>query len=238
MTPSKSEIALVRSLRHKKNRELHSLYVIEGVKMVEEAERSGVKIVKRYSRDEIGSNTMAKMSHISSPPPLLAVAKRERSREVKWPQKGELYLALDRVADPGNLGTIIRSAEWFGVDGLYLSEGSVDLYNPKVLHASMGSFFKVKSYQVDFNQLFAKSLEAEVPIYGTSPKGEYLVGGSSLAKGVVILGSEAHGVSEQYNHYIERFLSIPSFSTTGTIDSLNVAVAAAILCWEITRSTL
>lgn len=238
MLPSKSEIALIRSLKQKKGRDLHSLFVIEGEKMVEEARNNGVEIVKQFNREDIGASLMAKITHLTTPSPTLAIARRSDEAKVEWPEVGELYLALDRVSDPGNVGTIIRSAEWFGVKRLYLSEGCADIYNPKVLQASMGSLFKVQCHRVDFNTLFDKTKERGVPIYGTALKGENVPTKEPLPKGLVVLGSEAHGISEEYINQIERVLSIPSFSYLGTIDSLNVAVAAAIICWEISRSNL
>ena len=141
MSISKNELRQVRSLAQKKFRDESGLFVVEGEKMVSEALASGFEVVSVYRRDEICEEAMARLSMLSSPSPVLAVV-RQPAPAPFHPSKG-LFLALDGIRDPGNLGTILRVADWFGIDGVVASPDTVELYNPKVVQATMGAIFRV-----------------------------------------------------------------------------------------------
>ena len=153
---TQAEIKQVRSLREKKFRDELGLFVVEGEKLVEEALRSGFEVVRVWRRDEIGEAAMARISQLSTPSPVLAVVRRPAAQEP--PRPSGLCLALDGVRDPGNLGTILRIADWFGVETVYVSADCVELFNPKVIQASMGSVFRVRAVPAELPALARSGL--------------------------------------------------------------------------------
>lgn len=229
MSLSKNDIKLIRSLSQKKFREQYSLFVLEGQKLVEEAIRSGIIIEKTVIREEVGVEVMERISTLSSPPPILAVAQKPPLLPFEAPKEGSLYLALESIKDPGNLGTIIRLAEWFGVEAIYLSPDCVEPFNPKVVQSAMGSLFRVKYYTIELKELTTLSGK-RVNHYGTTLDGANIYEQNLSAGGVIYLGSESHGLSQPLLSKLSHKLTIPSFDRSGQIDSLNVAVAAAVVC--------
>ena len=155
---SNNEIKFVKSLSHKKFRDENDLFVVEGEKMVEEAVRSSFEVRRIYRSEEIGDTAMERMSLLSSPSPALALVKKpddmtiNKFEEDSLPSKG-LFLALDGIRDPGNLGTIIRIADWFGIDAVYASPDTVDIFNPKVVQSTMGAIFRVRFHYCDIPDL-------------------------------------------------------------------------------------
>ena len=146
MTISNNEIKRIKSLQQKKFRDESGLFIVEGEKMVEEALKSGFAVEAVYRKDEIGENAMARISSLASPSPVLAVVKKPSDHiiddvTVLSPllSQGGLYLALDTIRDPGNLGTILRVADWFGIDAVFATHDTVDVFNPKVVQATMGA---------------------------------------------------------------------------------------------------
>lgn len=241
MIPTKKEIQLIRSLNKKKGREKSGLFVIEGEKLIEEARHSGIEILKEFSREKLGVEMMSRISHLASPSPLLALAKKPFESPFEMPKEGSLYLALDSINDPGNFGTIIRVAEWFGVEAIYCSLNSVDLYNPKVVQSTMGSLFRVKIFYIDLAELLQMA-KKRVPIYGTFLEGESLIE-SNMAEergALFVMGSESEGISSQLENYIEKRVTIPPYPKIGEkgrgADSLNVAISTAICCWHFRGS--
>ncbi|MEA4867912.1 MAG: RNA methyltransferase [Rikenellaceae bacterium] len=235
MLPSKSDIKTIRSLEMKKFRESLGMFILEGEKIVAEAGKSGIRILKTFYRNEIGDELMSRISLLSSPSPVLAIAQKPLDKPFEIPQNGKISLALESVKDPGNLGTIIRIAEWFGIDSLYLSPDCVDVYNPKVVQASMGSIFRIKTFTIDIKELVLMARK-QCQVYGT-----FLVGNNVYSKdftdgGLIVMGSESHGISPDVENLISTKLTIPSFSPNNSIDSLNVAVATAVICSEFRRS--
>ena len=171
---SNNEIKKVKSLQQKKFRDEYGLFVVEGEKMVEEAEMSGFKIESTYHRDEIGQDAMSRISSLSSPSPVLAVVRKPSDiyvndvAELKsLLTKGGLFLGLDTIRDPGNLGTILRIADWFGIDAVFATRDTVDVFNPKVVQATMGAIFRVKMHYVDLPGLSESILESGGKVYGT-----------------------------------------------------------------------
>ena len=146
----------------------------------------------------------------------------------------ELCLALDRIQDPGNLGTIIRIADWFGISTIFCSNDTVDAFSPKVVQATMGSIARVKIIYTDIRELL-DSLPADVPIYATALGGENIYRQELSANGLLIMGNEGNGVSPEVMARANKLLLIPSYSTSSGIDSLNVAIATAVACAEFRR---
>ena len=222
---SNNEIKLVRSLAQKKYRDLHGLFVVEGEKMVAEARRSGFIMDKMYLQDEVGEAAMARLSMMSSPSPALAVLKKpsdsviEDVREYELPGKG-LFLVLDGVRDPGNLGTILRIADWFGIDAVFASGDTVDIFNPKVVQASMGAIFRKPLIYCDLPSLCESWTLAGKKVFGT-----FL--------------DQVDGISGDVAQAVTARLFIPPYprDCRGS-ESLNVAVATAVAVAEFRRTAI
>ena len=232
--PSRAEIRLIRSLGQKKFREELGLFVVEGEKMVGEAltqKRFPVEAVYRLS--DVGEEVMGRMSHLSSPSPALAVLRipQEEMQDNAPPPAlpSGLCLGLDSVRDPGNVGTILRLADWFGIDTVYLSPDCVDLYNPKTVQATMGSIFR------------QRAVTCEIPVYATALDGEDIRSAAlDTTQALILMGSERSGLSPALMAAATRRLHIPSFACNpdGAAESLNVAIATAVTCYEFRRRRL
>lgn len=237
---SKNEIKDIRALGQKKFRDERGLFVVEGEKLVEEALRSGFEIVGLYRTEDIGAEAMSRISQLTHPSPALAVV-RQPAPAIAAPilSPDELVLALDGIRDPGNLGTILRIADWFGIRQVLASEDTVEVFNPKVVQATMGAIFRVR---VHYCRL-ARVLECPagpgmtaVPVYGTFLEGDDIYEADLTRGGVLLMGSEANGISPEVAATVTRKLFIPPFPTGAhTSESLNVAVATAIACSEFRR---
>ena len=226
-----AEIKYVKSLSQKKLRDEFGVFTVEGEKLVREAEKSGFVIEAKYRKEDIGDAAMERISSLSSPSPVLAVVKQP-SRPFKAPSQG-LYLALDGIRDPGNLGTILRIADWFGIDAVYASPDTVELYNPKVVQATMGAIFRVPFYTADIPNL-CRSYDG--PVYGTFLDGENMYGKSLSASGIIVIGNEANGISKETAACVSDRLYIPPYPAgeSGS-ESLNAAIATAITVAEFRR---
>ncbi len=234
---SKNEIKFVRSLHQKKFRDEYSLFIIEGEKMLNEAKTSGFEIVSVYYKDDIGDEEMERISALSSPSPVLAVLKQKKANSLPIPGKGTLSLALDGVRDPGNFGTIIRIADWFGIDNIYASTDSVELYNPKVIQASMGSVFRKDVHYVNLEWLVNK-IKGSMPIYGTLLNGNSIYETKLTTSGLIVMGNESNGISPEIEKSVDKRILIPPYpiESKGS-ESLNVATATAIVCSEFRRAS-
>ncbi|MCB0409481.1 MAG: RNA methyltransferase [Flavobacteriales bacterium] len=227
----------VNSLKQKKYRNQFSSFIVEGEKMIEELIKSDYTIEVIYGTEEISvpnfflvsEKELASISSLSSPNKFLAVVKQKSNEFVE--NSNSLILALDKIKDPGNMGTIIRIADWFGIDQLVCSLDCVDVYNSKVIQATMGSIFRVKLKYEDLANFFQKNSNKEV--YGALLDGENLYKTSIKPKNAVLLmGNESQGISKELIPFITKRITIPKF---GNAESLNVAVATAILCSESRR---
>lgn len=238
MSISKNELRQVRALSQKKFRDETGLFVVEGEKMVSEALSSGFEVLSVYRRDEIGEEAMARLSLLSSPSPVLAVV-RQPAPAAFAPAKG-LFLALDGIRDPGNLGTILRVADWFGIDGVIASSDTVELYNPKVVQATMGAIFRVPFHTLDI-PAFCRSVIAEGGhVYGTFLDGENLYSKDldcgSEAPSVIVIGNESNGISPETAACVSDRLFIPPYPADDPgSESLNAAIATAITIAEFRR---
>ena len=229
-----SEIKYIKSLSQKKFRDDYGVFAVEGEKLVQEALKSGFEVEKVFRKEEIGEAAMARISALSSPSPVLALVRIPESR-MEAPRDG-LYLALDGIRDPGNLGTILRVADWFGIDAVYASEDTVELYNPKVVQATMGAVFRVKFFVCDIPSLCSSY---PGPVYGTFLDGENMYGKELSSKGIIVIGNEANGISAATAACVNERLYIPPFPADDPgSESLNAAVATAITVAEFRRRAL
>lgn len=242
---SNNEIKFVKSLSHKKFRDENDLFVVEGEKMVEEAVRSSFEVRRIYRSEEIGDTAMERMSLLSSPSPVLALVKKpddmtiNKFEEDSLPSKG-LFLALDGIRDPGNLGTIIRIADWFGIDAVYASPDTVDIFNPKVVQSTMGAIFRVRFHYCDIPDLCRGAASAGGHVCGTFLDGEDLyvkeLATGAASASVIVIGNESNGISDEVGGLVTDRLFIPPWprDERGS-ESLNAAVATAVTVAEFRR---
>ncbi len=225
---SKAKIKLIHSLEKKKYRQAEGLFVAEGPKVIEE-------LCKICSPVEVyEGEDAAKASFLQHPQGLLALFPTDIHKHIQ-PQSN-LKLMLDGVQDPGNLGTIIRIADWFGIDHIYCSLECADAFSPKVVQATMGSLARVKTEYCDLEAVL-DSLPEDYPIYGTLLDGNNIYKTDLSEHGIIIMGNEGNGISEEIRKKINRRILIPNYPEgRPTAESLNVAVATAIVCAEFRRS--
>jgi RNA methyltransferase, TrmH family len=234
---SRAELQLLRSLRDKKHREELGLYAVEGEKIVAELLAAGHPFEKIYATQawtgerthSIGEPEMARASHFATPSPVLAVGRIRRETLAPGELDRGLTLALDGVQDPGNVGTILRIADWFGFDRVLLSPECADLHSQKVIQASMGSFARVRTVVVDLGTALA-GLRA--PVIGCDLEGRDIHSLQAPTDAVIVIGSEGRGLSEDAKKHLSYSVTIPR---RGAAESLNAAVAAAIVCDNFRR---
>lgn len=235
---SKNHLKLITSLRQKKYRQKHKMFVVEGVKVVSEFLSSNFDCHLLFSTDAdfkteldfhiISEEELKKASHLVNPNKVIAIFRIPEASEMK----SGLVLALDDINDPGNLGTIIRLCDWFGVDQLICSKQTVDCYNSKVVQASMGSLTRVSINYVDLVEYLSKT---ELPIYIADMNGENVYQSDLPKQGILVMGNEANGISESVKELATNIISIPRFGDLQQAESLNVATATAVLLSEFRR---
>jgi len=255
---SKNEIKEIKALGQKKFRDERRLFVVEGEKLVDEALRSGWDVVAHYRLEDIGEEAMARISQLTHPSPALAIVRQPEPVPFALAD-GELVLALDGIRDPGNLGTILRIADWFGIRRILASHDTVEVYNPKVVQATMGAIFRVRIHYCDLSfqlqsmkdcvtaggvscsePFSARGTKYQsrgaIPVYGTFLEGDNIYETNLTKGGIIVMGSEANGISPQVAAAVTQKLFIPPFPHDAhTSESLNVAVATAITCAEFRR---
>lgn len=250
---SKNKIKYIRSLELKKNRNKEGLFVTEGHKVVDDllALRPALLIVatkewlqgkhlnERTEVIEVTEEELRKVSFLQHPQQVLAIFEQDSQNAFDATEVDvtKLSLALDGVQDPGNLGTIIRIADWFGITHIYCSQETADVYNPKVVQATMGSIARVSVRYGDLQALI-DNLPEGTPVYGTLLDGENIYQQELDNKGIIIMGNEGKGISPALAKKVNKRLLIPNFPEgRATADSLNVAIATAITCSEFRRAT-
>lgn len=245
---SKNQIKYVHQLELKKFRKQEGLFIAEGHKVVGDLLKAGFTPRQLFATfDWLASNQMAaaievtpdeltRLSLLQHPQQVLALFPIPETSAIS-PDSSALSLLLDNVQDPGNLGTIIRIADWFGISTIYCSEGTVDAWNPKVIQATMGSIARIQIVYTNPIQLF-DSLPADFPIYGTFLDGENIYTQSLSQHGIIVMGNEGNGISDTVRARVTHKLLIPDFHQGDTADSLNVGVATAITCSEFRRRSL
>ncbi len=238
---SKNQIKLITGLHQKKVRTAQQLFIAEGVKVIQELLQSDFELDHLYvtepvfldidqtKRTLVSESDLKKMSALTVPNNCLGVFKMQTQKSIS--QKG-LIVALDDIRDPGNLGTILRLCDWFGIEQLLCSEQTVDLYNPKVVQATMGSIARVQVHYVNLNDFLQKT---KLPVFGTFMDGENIYKTNLPEDGIIIMGNEANGISPEIEKIIQNRLSIPRFGKLRQTESLNVATATAIVLSEFSR---
>ena len=242
MSISKNQLKLITGLSQKKYRQKHHLFIAEGVKVVNELLNSSFEVATLFCTDDfktnisddviyrISENELKKISSLKSPNKVLGLFKIPKEKTI---QNTGLTIALDAINDPGNLGTIIRLCDWFGVSQLICSKDTVDCYNQKVVQASMGSLTRISIIYTDLKTYFSTT---NLPTYIADMNGENVYKTALPKEAVLIMGNEANGVSEEIKKQIQHKISIPRFGETQETESLNVATATAILLSEFKRS--
>jgi TrmH family RNA methyltransferase len=242
MLPQKKDIRLVRSLHLKKFRMQEGLFIAEGKKMVTEAIKGGHEIHSLFTTDEgfaaeyrqammVNAKEMEQMSSFSNPSPYLAVI-RQRNMNDQPDLSGDV-LVLDGIADPGNFGTIMRTAEWFGIRQLLCTSDCVEFYNPKVVQASMGSVLRMKASYLEESHMAQIFSGHQLKVIGAALGGSSLYEHSFEGRHALVIGSESHGIRPGMREMISVFLEIPG---SGSAESLNASVAAGIFLSELFRN--
>ena len=234
---SKSQIKLITSLSQKKYRQQNALFVVEGIKGIREFLDSSYVLHSLYALEgvfedqdttEVSPAELKKISFLKTPQKALALFEIPKQRlEIK----SGFQLVLDEVRDPGNLGTLIRLCDWYGIEHLICSEQTVDCFNPKVVQATMGSLTRVNLVYTDLEAYLSKQ---RLPVYGAFMDGENVYRSQLPEEAILVLGNEANGVSAAVSEKIQQKISIPQFGSS-TTESLNVAIAGAILVSEFKR---
>jgi RNA methyltransferase, TrmH family len=239
---TKNQIKLIISLHQKKYRNSHKLFIAEGEKVIRELLDSPFVLEQIYCTESIFKDVAQEKVSIISQPELKKITALTASNNClavfKIPEQKNLItngliLALDDIQDPGNLGTIIRLCDWFGISQLICSRATVDVYNPKVVQASMGSLTRVSIHYLDLKEFLSNT---QIPIFGTFMDGDNIYKTSLDQNCIVIMGNEANGISEEIEKYINKKIAIPRFGTLQKTESLNVAAATAIVLNEFRRN--
>lgn len=232
---SKAQVKWVRSLQQKKHRDAEGVFVAEGAKCVEEL-RKAFELVLLATSDNATYTEIEQMSSLRTPQGVIGVFKK-RAFNSEIPSG--LLVALDGVQDPGNLGTIIRTCDWFGIHDILCSRDTADCYNPKVVQATMGALARVRVRYVDLPKELTLLRQSGLPLYGTLLEGENMYEPYAIPdkqRGVIIMGNEGNGISESIRKLITHPLLIPSYPiNASTSESLNVSIATAIVLAEFRR---
>jgi TrmH family RNA methyltransferase len=240
---SKNQIKLITSLQQKKFRQIHQLFIAEGVKVIQELLQSNFVLEHLYvtqnifetissdKKTQISDQDLKRISCLSTPNNCLALFQIPEQKPRN--DKG-LIVALDDIRDPGNLGTIVRLCDWYGIDQMVCSEQTVDVYNPKVVQATMGSISRVSVAYLDLEKYLKRT---STPVFGTFMDGKNVYKENLPQEGILVLGNEANGISEKIEKLVSDRLAIPRFGDLQQTESLNVATATAIFLSEFKRNT-
>jgi RNA methyltransferase, TrmH family len=258
---SKSRISLIRSLMHKKFRISHGLFVAEGEKTVKDLisaslDKNAFSIDSIYATSgwsdknknvrtaglnitEVTDEELKRISSLTTPNKVLAVVRIPHFEYDKKLIMNDLTLVLDDIQDPGNLGTIIRIAHWYGIKQIFCSQNSTDLYNPKTIQSAMGSLWSVRVFYTELASFIKYYFEStDLPVIGTFLKGQSIYIRQPEPRGLIVLGNEARGISEKLEPYIRTRITIPAYYENSRPDSINVAMSAAIICSELRRNQM
>ena len=245
---SKSQISFIQSLHQKKNRKEFGLFIVEGLKSIQEFINSEYVLDSVYHSEniisklsnlsrkikvhEISNVELSKISLLNTPQSILALVKMPENGDLNTKIANNTFLiALDTIQDPGNLGTIIRTADWFGLNTIICSMDTAEVYNPKVVQASMGSLSRMRVIYTDLTDYLSRTT---LPIFGALLDGDSVHETNFGEEGIILLGNEGNGISVELQKYIRYPVTIPKH---GNAESLNVAIAAAIFCSEIRRKS-
>jgi len=245
---SKSQISLLKSLQHKKFRIEHGFFLVEGIKSVKEFIDSAyqieaiyhtytfdpnlLKLSRKINFQGISLNDLEKISTLKTPQDIVALVKIP-----EWPVltqailKQKFSIVLDGIQDPGNMGTIIRTADWFGIKHIICSEDTVDVYNPKVIQATMGSLSRINVYYIDLQPFLS---QINMPAFGALLDGINIYQTNFGDEGLIVMGNEGNGLRPEIVKLVHKAITIPR---VGKAESLNVGIATAIFCSEINRKS-
>jgi TrmH family RNA methyltransferase len=241
---SKNQIKLISSLQQKKQRIAHQLFIAEGIKGIQElldasfeldhlyTTQNDFEMVSNNQKTVVSDADLKKISALATPNTCLAVFKMPKEKKI---EASGLILVLDSVRDPGNLGTIMRLCDWFGIQQLICSKETVDIYNPKVVQATMGSIARVNVSYIDLNDFLTTT---SLPVFGTFMNGDNIYKTALPQEGIIVMGNEANGISPELEKIIKNRLTIPRFGTIQKTESLNVATATAIVLSEFRSASL
>jgi TrmH family RNA methyltransferase len=251
---SRNKAKFITSLQKKKVREKEQLFVIEGDKLVKEFLNSKISVETLIAKQEFinglpadstmlvneiidaSNEDLMRISSLKTPHNAIAVIPMPAHNTVNDEILNGLIVALDFVQDPGNLGTIIRAAAWFGIKNIVCSMDCVDIYNPKVIQASMGAILRIRIFYTDLEEFISMANKKMIPVFGTMLSGKSIYDHKLDSKGVILLGNESRGISDELVPYINEKIMIPSFSNAQYgINSLNVGMAASIVFSEFRR---
>ncbi len=243
---SRNEVKYIQSLYHKKNRDEDGVFIAEGVKLLSELLRSDFRLKKIYALKEwikqnpevenvieINESELKQISNYETPNKVFAIVQKKNI--IASPDlSGKITLLLDGIQDPGNLGTIIRTADWFGIENIIATTDTADVYNPKVIQSTMGSFLRVNIIYTDLSQ-FLSNLPADrqgnkIPVYGAVLNGEDISELKPLRECIMAIGNESKGIRNEILSFIQNKITIPRF---GKAESLNAAVATGIILWKL-----
>ncbi len=249
--PGKNTIKFVRSLKEKKERYRYGLFIVEGDKAVKELIGSSRQVHSLYATSEwisenrgeipgntycVSSKTLERMSLLKTPNRVVAVAHIPRNNVIEEEFKESLTLLLDTIQDPGNMGTLIRLCDWFGIARIICSENCADIYNPKVVQATMGSIFRIRAGYTDLRTFIGRPENRGMPVYGTFSEGASVYDQPLSKRGFIVLGNESKGISPEIEEITDQRLTIPPcISGNHKPESLNVAIAGAIIISEFRR---
>jgi TrmH family RNA methyltransferase len=248
---SKKKIRLIRSLRFAKFRNQNRKFIAEGPKVVDELLGSTFSIDQIYATGEwlrmhnnprlkpflteITENELKAISNLTMPNQVLAVVELPQ-KPLQIPVVSGFVLMLDGISDPGNMGTIIRTADWFGIQFIICSEYCVDLYNPKVIQATAGSVFRIQVFYMPLEEYLANT-SADQNIFGAMLEGENIYTIETGQQGIILIGNESHGISSKLLPFIKKKIRIPGYSKDRSFaaESLNASIATAVICAEFMR---
>jgi TrmH family RNA methyltransferase len=240
---SKNQIKLIKSLQQKKYRKLYQLFFAEGVKVIQELLNSNYELVELFTTQELFQNTEKSKVNLISETELKSISALVTPNEClavfvipekeKKDYSNSLQIALDDIRDPGNMGTIIRLADWFGIQNILCSKATVDVYNPKVIQATMGSIARVNVMYCDLKK---ELFDIKQPVYGTLLEGNSIYTEQLMQPSIIVLGNESNGISSEIQTLITHKITIPRFGSMQQTESLNVATATAIVLSEFCRN--
>lgn len=249
---SKQKIDLVRSLKDHKERQKSGLFVAEGSKLVLDLLKTALIPAEVFvtadgisafdansSRIEvirISDKEMERISSFKNPSSVLALFRIPSIDPVTEKSFRGVNLVLDKIQDPGNLGTIVRTADWFGISRIFCSPDCADLYNPKCVQSTMGALARVQIHYLDLATVLKEASNLQIPVYGAYMEGESVFERELSTKALIVMGSEGQGISPELRPFLTKKISIPSYpASSRELESLNVAVSAAIICAEFRR---
>lgn len=231
---SRNEAKYIQSLYHKKNRDAEQVFVAEGPKLVDEILQSDFVIRKLYATKdwldkknlavaviEVSGSELQRITHFETANRVLAIVEKRKNEKPSF--RNKVSIALDGIQDPGNLGTIIRIADWFGIDTVVAGKDTADVYNPKVVQATMGSLIRVKVYYDDLKTVLEKN---PVTVYGALLQGKSIYEIESVQEGILLIGNESKGIREELLPLVKKAITVPG---RGHAESLNAAVATGII---------